>query len=73
MDLGPAHSFSQGMTRIAILLILIPGFFVTFGVGMWMGDKWFGGFHVGNRWAATPVWLLFMIYGVIAIVLVQFW
>jgi hypothetical protein len=71
--LGPAHSFAQGATRIAILLVLVPGFFATFGVGIWLGSKWFGGFRGGNRNAGLPLVVLFSIYFLLALVLARFW
>ncbi|MEO7053893.1 MAG: hypothetical protein ABI191_02875 [Rhizomicrobium sp.] len=77
MELGPAHSLSQGFTRTAILLVLVLGFFGTFAVGFWLGNKWFGGFRIENysnhRIAILPFSFLFVLYILVAMVLIQFW
>ena len=73
MALGPAHSLAELFTRIVILLVLLIGFVGTFAVGLWLGDKWFGGFSTGNRAAGIPLAVGFTLYAVIAALLAQFW
>jgi hypothetical protein len=73
VELGPAHSLSEGFARVAILLALLIGFFATCGVGFWLGDKWFGGFRSGNRAAGIPLGVGLTLYALVAIVLVQLW
>ncbi len=70
MMLGSATSFTQGVIRVAILIYLIVGFPATFGIGLWLGDKWFGKMY---RLAALPMAVGFMLYGLVASFLLLFW
>lgn len=73
MELGPAHSLAEGFTRFVILLALVIGFFATCAVSFWLGDKWFGGFVIGNRAAGIPLGIGLSLYAAVAFVLAQFW
>ena len=70
-SLGAATSFAQGLTRSIILTVLAVGFFVTIGVGFWLGKKWFG--DLRNRAAGLPITMVLMLYFLVAMVLLQFW
>jgi hypothetical protein len=71
MILEPATSFAQGATRVAILTVLVVGFVSTIGCGFWLAGKWSGG--LGSRASALPLAVLFPLYLLLALVLVQFW
>jgi hypothetical protein len=70
MILEPATSFAQGATRVAILSVLVVGFFGTVGAGLWLSSDKDGKIH---RHPRLPFGLLIVVYLVVASVLVQFW
>jgi hypothetical protein len=70
----PAHGLGQALIRIAILLILVPGFFATAGAGFWLEDKWFGPLNQGpHRMTGLILSCGLAIYIVVAFLLMQFW
>jgi hypothetical protein len=74
MDFGPAHSFGQGAVRVVILLILVPGFFATIGVGFCLTNRWFGPLNQGyNKMAGLPLGIAVTVYALAAFVLMQLW
>lgn len=70
-NMGAATSFAQGLTRSIILTVLVVGFFVTIGIGFWLGKKWFG--DLRDRAAGLPLTMVLVLYFLVAIVLLQFW
>jgi hypothetical protein len=69
---GPAHSATEAVVRIVILLVVISSFFGTLGVGFWLGNKWFGGFGTFNRLAALPLSIGIVLWLLATMLLFQF-
>ena len=70
MNLEPAHSFAQGLTRVVILLVWVIGFFAAGWIGFRLGGDHF---TENPRAGGLPFALAFMVYMIVAAVVGQFW